>query len=116
MADVTGFSEVKSLDAATVNGFVTKRKAGVYVLDGSASGPFNVDYVGRSDDDVAGRLLFWVGSYRYFRAVYCSSAKEAFELECTVYHSLNPINNKAHPARPAGTNYPCPVAKCKVLV
>jgi hypothetical protein len=115
MADVTGFSDLKALTEETINSFVTKTSPGVYVLDGSATGAFNVDYVGRSDSDLAGRLKQWVGSYRYFRAVYCSSPKEAFELECKVYHNLHPIDNKAHPARPAGTNYPCPEAKCKVL-
>jgi hypothetical protein len=107
------FSEVKSLTSENVDIFVTSKSPGVYELDRIKEGGFHVHYVGRSDDDVAGRLKKWVGSkYLFFKFVYTSSSKAAFELECQLYHDIRPPDNDIHPAKPSGTSYKCPVAGC----
>lgn len=89
---------------------VTKTSPGVYVLDATTDGTFKNHYVGRSDNDLNARLHKWAagGKYKYFRASYCDSAKEAFEAECELFHALAPPDNTNHPARPNGSNWACP--------
>jgi len=108
--------ELSGLFALTdemIDAQVTKESPGVYVLDATSSGPFTVSYVGRSDTNLNGRLHDWVGTYRYFKARYCGSPKEAFEAECELYHALSPKDNTNHPARPSGSNWVCP--RCYVF-
>jgi hypothetical protein len=108
------FSEGKSLTSTNIDTLVTSKSPGVYQLDRVQEGPFHTHYVGRSDDDVAGRLKKWVGGkYLYFKFVYSSSAQAAFELECHLYHDLKPPDNDLHPAKPPGTSYRCPVIGCR---
>jgi hypothetical protein len=88
---------------------VTKTSPGVYVLDATSSGPFKASYVGRSDTDLNARLHHWAGGkYKFFMARYYSTAKEAFEAECELFHALAPPDNTNHPARPSGSNWVCP--------
>lgn len=115
MASPDGFSDLYVLNDSNIDAHVLLTSSGVYVLDRSATGGFTTHYVGRSDDDVNGRLKDWVGKYKYFKFQYTSSAKAAFELECNVYHDMSPVDNLAHPARPKGTSYKCPKGYCSVL-
>jgi hypothetical protein len=39
---------------------------------------------------------------------YCTSAQEAFEAECSVFHTFAPPDNKTHPARPQNADWKCP--------
>lgn len=98
------------LSYAEIDERVTRTSPGVYELSVSKGGP--VRYVGRSDDDLNGRLKQWVGSkYNYFSFEYCSSPKAAFEKECTLFHyhgGTEKLDNDRHPDRPAGTNWQCP--------
>lgn len=69
-----------------------------------------VEYVGRSDVDVADRIADHLDEgYTHFRYLYASSAKDAFEQECYDYHRFQCSANKYHPDKPDGTNYKCPV-------
>lgn len=74
---------------------------------------FIVEYVGRSDVDVGGRLHDWIGTkYKRFKYSYASSAKTAFEKECQNYHDFGgsgSLDNDAHPDRPNGMHWKCPV-------
>ncbi len=83
---------------------------GAYALGKTdANGTFYVDYVGRSDDDLAARLQRHTPEkYPQFKHAFYPSAKAAFEKECNLYHDFNPPDNKVHPARPRGTNWTCP--------
>lgn len=89
--------------------------AGAYALGRVGNdGTFYIDYVGRSDDDLAARLQQHVPEpYPKFKYGFLSSAKAAFDKECNLYHDFNPPNNKIHPARPRGSNWTC--SRCTVF-
>ena len=88
---------------------VTKKSAGVYALDATSERGFTFSYVGRSDDNVAGRLKTYVGTKcKFFKFAYCSSPKSAFEAECELYHDKQPKDNINHPDRPDGSGWKCP--------
>jgi hypothetical protein len=98
--------------ALTVDGINTAVKStssGAYALGYSKDNTFYVDYVGRSDSDVANRLKNHVGSYKQFKYEYYGSARAAFDKECRLYHDFKPGNNKIHPDRPNGSGWSCPV-------
>jgi len=97
---------------------VTRTSPGVYALDKTTTPGFHFDYVGRADDDLNARLKSHLGSeYRYFEFDYATSPKDAFEKECELYHDHGgpegKLDNKVHPARPAGSGWKCP--RCKVF-
>lgn len=91
---------------------VTQISAGAYALGRVTDDTFYIEYIGRSDADVNGRLHDHVGAYPKFKYGYFGSAKAAFEKECNLYHDFSPKDNKVHPARPTGANWKCP--RCKV--
>lgn len=89
---------------------VTKALPGAYVLGRSDTTAFRISYVGRADDDVRKRIRDHVPEpYPQFKYEYYPSPRAAFEKECNLYHDFTPPDNKAHPARPAGANWKCPV-------
>jgi hypothetical protein len=89
------------------------RGIGVYVLDRNNNETFEVHYVGRSDVDISVRLSDHIGKgYTRFKYGYLKTAKEAYELECRIYHDFNPPDNVIHPDAPEGLNCTCPVASC----
>lgn len=93
---------------------VNQTSAGAFALDDSENGTsFHVLYVGRSDSDVNAQLHVYVGTYKRFKFVYCSSPRDAFEKECGLFHDFDPYDNGIHPLRPPGSNWTCP--RCKFL-
>lgn len=112
----TGLDGPYLLTAERIDEVITKKSAGTYALDRTTDTTFKVSRVGRSDNDVNARLKSYVGgNYKYFKFGYNSSAKAAFEKECTLYHDFNPPDNAIHPDRPEGTSWKCPVADCDAL-
>jgi len=114
----TGFNGVHKLDVATIDSVVNETSPGVYVLTRkSVAETFYVNYVGRSDSDLNARLKQWAatGKYTHFKAAYYSTAKAAFEKECTIFHDFGGLDNTNHPQRPAGTSYDCPAPGCDDL-
>lgn len=111
MAKAMGLSSAFSLTSTGVAENVTRRSPGAYVLGKlGADGVFYIDYAGRSDDDVAGRLMEHVSEAPpQFCFAYYSSAEAAYLKECQLYHDFNPPKNKVHPAKPRGSNRSCPV-------
>ena len=105
----------KEIDAA-----VRGTGPGAYALGRWNGSTFYVDYVGRSDGDVNGRLKQWVGSkYTHFKFGFYDSAKAAFEKECRLFHDFGgakTLDNKVHPARPQGSSWKCPVSGCTDLL
>jgi hypothetical protein len=100
--------------ALTANGVSNNVKgvgAGAYALGNTKDdGVFYIQYVGRSDDDLAARLQDHVPErYQQFKYGFFKSAQEAFEKECHLYHDFNPPDNKVHPAVPKGTECACPI-------
>jgi hypothetical protein len=101
------------LTTSTINSVIIRKSPGAYALSGTRNGAFYIDYVGRSDEDVAGGLRQHVGRYSQFKADYFRSPKAAFEKECELFHDFDPADNTAHPARPTNTRWKCP--QCKVF-
>jgi hypothetical protein len=101
------------LTNAGVDRNVTRKAPGVYALGETRNNTFYISYVGRSDDDVAGRLKQHIGKYPEFKFAYATSPKDAFEKECELYHDYGGQNNPNHPARPAGSGWKCP--RCKIF-
>ena len=72
-------------------------------------------YVGRSDTDVEGRMAksFRQGSYDLTMTWYeTTSARQAYLMECRLFHRHTPSDNEKHPAVPAGANWRCPANGC----
>jgi len=93
---------------------VTRTSAGNYALGYSKNNTFYVKYVGRSDNDVNGRLKDWIGDYKRFKYSYATSAKAAYEKECQNYHDFggsDDLDNQQHPKKSAGKNWKCPVCE-----
>lgn len=107
------------LDVATIDAQVTRTAPGNYALGHLNSvGQFVVEYVGRSDSDVASRLKQHAGTgYARFKFGYATSPKAGFERECTNYHDFGgpqgTLANKYHPQRPANTDWKCP--RCSIF-
>ena len=106
----TGLHGPFRLDQTSINNQVTHTSPGAYALGRHVGDTFYVDYVGRSDSDLASRLSDWVGNYQYFKFGYFASPKAAFEKECHLFHDFGEtaLDNKVHPARPAGSGWRCP--------
>jgi len=109
----TGLNGSFALTEDNIDNEVTKRSAGTYAL-GYLNGEnaFVVRYVGRSDDDVNGRLKQWVGEYKSFKYGYSLSPKNAFDKECRLYHDFGgkeKLDNEIHPDRPDNTDWECPI-------
>ena len=101
------------LNRAQVEAHVSIVSPGIFALgQRSADGSkFTIARVGRSDADVNRRLRDYIGRYSHFKFGYSPSSADAFEKECALYHQLNPRDNKAHPLRPAGTIWRCPMCE-----
>lgn len=85
----------------------------------NADNVFVVEYVGRSDSDLNGRIKHGIAKgYKEFKFSYASTVKEAFEKECRNYHDFGgkaKLDNRCHPDRPDGKDYDCPVDDCDEL-
>ena len=98
-----------SLSVKSVERTITRKSAGVYVLSALEGGSVNPRLVGRADDDVGTSLKEAIGLYSHFAFVYASSPKNAYEMECEIYHSMKPPENAKHPVKPADAAWECPV-------
>jgi hypothetical protein len=90
---------------------VLLKRPGVYLLGNDEAG-FAVKYVGRSDKCLRNRLathnhLF---TYDYFAFMYAKDEREAFFLECQLWHTFqkSSLNNFIHPASPVNSGIKCP--------
>ncbi|GLQ53767.1 hypothetical protein [Devosia nitrariae] len=98
------------LNSNGIDAAVPVMSPGAYALGNTGiDGVFYIDRVGRSDHDVNDRLKDYLGQYSMFKFGYLSSAAEAFDKECRLYHDFNPPGNVYHPDRPSGTYLKCPV-------
>jgi len=112
----TGLKGPFVLDNETIDKEVTRTSSGAYALGKVGDNTFYVSYVGRSDDDLNGRLKNWVGKkYSSFKFEYYASPKAAFEKECNLYHDFGPegLDNDIHPRRPDGADWQCP--RCDIF-
>ena len=96
------------LTAESIDKQIQAKSPGVYELGTVHKGIFVGKEVGRSDEDLRSALkAHFGGPYKQFRFRYAMSARDAFEKECHLYHSL-PILDQPHPQPPGGTDYKCP--------
>ncbi len=58
--------------------------------------------------NVNNQLHVYVDSYSYFSFEYCSSSRNAFEVECDLFHDINPYDNPIHPVRPGDAHLEVP--------
>jgi hypothetical protein len=98
------------LNAQSIGSNILPGMPGVYVLgEPHQQGGVAVRYVGRSDEDLAGRLKQQTGYYSHFVYDYAASAHDAFIKECEMYHEWQHlIPGQIHPARPQGSWSTCP--------
>ena len=87
---------------------VGKQNSGVFALGYVAKRDFYINYVGRSDVDLRGRLLELIGSDVAFKFKSTPTVKEAFLRECELFHLFQPYGNRVHPARPTLSGWSCP--------
>lgn len=121
----TGLRGSYSLNNETIDAKVTrKNSAGAYALGHVETEKkneeerkiFYVNYVGRSDDDINGRLKEWVGKYPRFKFEYYDSPRAAFKKECSLYHGFGEketLDNDKHPERSKNKNWKCP--RCDIF-
>ena len=99
------------LNTNTISATITRVSSGAYIL--STDG-IHANYVGRSDNDIANRLGSWVNQgYSHFWFEYTTSPMQAFNLECSLWHSYQNLNNTVHPARPNNSGWQCP--RCNIF-
>lgn len=88
------------------------KKPGAYALGSvNANGGLSVSYIGRADVDLSARLAQHAatGKYAAFKADNFPTMLAAFQKECELFHNFGEtaLDNKVHPARPAGTTHTC---------
>lgn len=115
----TGMAGPYVLDSETVANVVGKHKYGWYWLGRSAAAHFppRIYYVGRSDTDLAQRILDpRKYKYTYFWFHITSTVHDAFNGECLDWHKFTDagakLDNEIHPDEPDDHKYPCPVKGC----
>lgn len=107
------------LDSQSINNEVEKA-IGVYILGKNNDvKSFKPRYVGRSDNNLNKRLHdHEKENYTHFMYLYAGSIKDAFEMECRLYHlyggDADHIDNKIHPDRPKEWPY-LPCTGCKIF-
>lgn len=104
----TGLSGPFVLTAEEVDRLVEPDRIGAYALGYLTDEGFLVERIGRSDNDLNGRLKSYLDEYPIFKASYFATSKAAFEKECNLYHDFSPADNVIHPDRPDGTTWLCP--------
>jgi hypothetical protein len=105
----TGLLGPYPLTYADVEDAIPRVAPGAFALGHKdPSGRFYVDFVGRADGDVRGKLVELIGSGNLFKYSCTSSAEAAFMKECELFHDFKPPGNRMHPDRPSGTNWECP--------
>jgi hypothetical protein len=101
-------------NSSKIDEVVTQTSPGNYALGYvNDRDVFIVKYIGRSDSDVNEELHSCLTKkHKKFKYCYATSPKAAFEKECHNYHDFGgskSLDNEIHPARPAGSDWKCPV-------
>jgi hypothetical protein len=72
-------------------------------------------HIARSDSDLASRVRGWTQTCDSFWVEYHSATRAAYMRECELYHRYrDKLDNKAHPALPAGADWRCPTKGCEL--
>ena len=97
---------ILSLDEIVRN--VQRASPGVFVLGTWETALSRPSVVGRSDTDIARRLLSYTGFDTHFGFSLCPSPEIAFLAECELFHDLEPAFSLMHPELPEGRSFNCP--------
>lgn len=82
---------------------------GVFALGyAEDSSMFRVQRVGRDGKDLSRKLKSLIGASNKFKYRLTLTEREAFEMECELFHKLRPPSNISHPDRPQGSDWRCP--------
>lgn len=116
MPVVSGLHGPRPLTRANI-GLIVGNGPGAYALGPvQTPGVLTVNYVGRSDADLIGRLGVHAdaGHYSSFLYGFFDSAEAAYHKECALYHAFGETNldNVIHPAAPAGSRLRCAHPRC----
>jgi hypothetical protein len=97
---------------ARIDEYVDRKAPGVFVLGEESDGNFHSSCVGRSHDDINARLKEPPSDpYAEFKFCYAKSPREAFEIECEVFHNMS--SESEHPHRPINSGWRCP--RCHIF-
>ncbi len=99
--------EVLSLN--TIDRTIRSKVAGIYVLSAKVGSDISPRRLGRADDDLGSAVKSFIGLYSHFSWAFASTPKNAFGMECALYHAGTPPESPSHPARTTGTDWACPV-------
>lgn len=89
---------------------VPTQVCGTYALGHiDRSSVFRIERVGRADADLQVSLRNFIGCSMRFKFIPSLAPKQAFEIECELFHQFRPPGNFIHPHRPAGADWTCPV-------
>lgn len=97
------------LSVDRIHTHVQANSPGVFALGLTVDETFLTKQIGRSDEDLQSALRPHVGGpYPQFKFSYAISARDAFERECELFHSLITLDVPIHPEPPKGMKLSCP--------
>jgi len=100
-----------NLNITTIDEKVTKTSPGNYAIGRrNENGTFLFRCIGRASRDLNSKLKSWVSKTNkpLFKFRYSKSAREAFTMECAIYHDFVKDEKIEHPKRPGSTDWRCP--------
>lgn len=98
------------LTASRINDHLRRSAPGVYALGKKRDGIFWIEKIGRSDTDLTSALRNHLsGPHKHFVFGYAFSARDAFEKECELYHSIAVVDVVS---RYAGLHPTAPNCRC----
>lgn len=97
------------LTFSSVESVLPRSGGGVFAVGYvDSSSRFRVQRVGRDARDLRTFLKSLIGSSNQFKYKLTTTEREAFEIECQLFHELRPPSNFSHPDRPRGSGWRCP--------
>lgn len=117
---ITRYGNVNPLNETEINSVSDDIIYGNYQFGVMRDGGFIPKYIGRSVSGLkieirqqwTNKVVNGNKRYTHFRYKKVMSIKAAFEQECRDFHDYKGLDNIYHPAKPAGTDYACPVNGC----
>lgn len=96
------------LSKPCVNMLVPPRLLGVFALSNSRD---SLSVVKRAQTSACDEIKSHFNQYKYFWFRLAATAREAFSIECEIYHEklADDGNGNCHPSAPSSTGWHCPV-------
>jgi hypothetical protein len=89
---------------------VPPRMLGVVALSNTRD---SLEVIKRTDRSACEEIKSYFNQYKYFWVEFASCAKEAFQIECEIFHGqlAKKSNGRVHPKAPAESAWHCPVCQ-----